>query len=235
MARLCVLGDSWACGEWAREKRRGRPRPKLVPDTGFDHYLRQQGHRVTSVAEGGTSNLEQLQRLTQFPRAQHTFDQVIMVLTDPLRDVFADRFDQARPHTWQDYRELYDQAEQDQYRQISQLTVPVLLVGGCVRVNTGLAHELGIPVAQPDWFTDLTGRPRPYCLEIICRAWYHWSCDTSLLEYLEEQHEQERQHIQRTRQWHPEPTREHLYFGIDGVHPNRRAHERLAQQIGSQL
>jgi len=236
MARICILGDSWACGEWQVELRSRRRRvPRLVPGTGFGDYLQQHGHRVTSVAEGGSSNLTQLARLTQYPRAQHTFDLVIMVLTDPLRDVFDQDYDDERPQDWNQYHQAYTQAEQEQYQALTELTAPVWLVGGCVRVNESLAQELGLQVAEPDWFERLCAKPRPYGLDIVCRSWPYWKCEISLLEYLEQQQEQEQAHIARSRIFWPEPTREYRYFGPDGVHPNRQAHQELALRLHEQI
>lgn len=211
--RIIVAGDSWACGEWGGWDTEQGYR---VLDAGVSERLREQGHSVELVAQGGSTNLAQIAAVRREARAG---DCVVFVQTDPLRDRGEIPGDLAT------YRSERRGRMAALYRALAGLPCSVLLVGGNTAVEADLIDpESPVRVAVADWVAELgLTRPTPH----LCRAWRYPDCEPPLLELWEGDERRLRLWDQRCR---APGTAEHEWFWPDGRHPNRRAHEWLARE-----
>ena len=215
MASITIIGCSWACGEWGGA---ATAQGYRVLHAGTAQYLREQGHQVTQLAQGGDSNRHQVDLLLDTrPRDHH-----IWFLTDPLRDL---------PHSQVARGLLAHRAQLDhlmrlQFDRVQHL--PLLLIGGAAAVPEWVSREYpNITTVCPDlrcWL--LPGREPCECL---CRVWQYPDCDPELLAHWE--HEERVNALHMTRAQHRIHSPEHRWFWPDGLHPNRAAHQRLTAEL----
>lgn len=80
---IIIVGDSWGCGEW-----RAQGADYTVLHSGLEEYLRQDGHQVINLSQGGISNLDIYHRLKnhllRFP--DHCDTKIFVFQTDYTRD-----------------------------------------------------------------------------------------------------------------------------------------------------
>jgi lysophospholipase L1-like esterase len=227
MANILICGDSWACGEWDIACTK-------VAHTGLQQYLVDDGHTVFNISKGGTSNLDNSNRLNLwFERfgSQH-IDTVLVFQTDYVRDFKHN----ACPEDWNSQL-LSDVAErwvERFYHRLSELSqkhgCKIKIIGGlsdtvwfdqmsldypgcevaCQSlVNLTLANNHRIDVPIFSWYTadsePILARAKSLGLELDCT--------------LKLMHQGfERESLVRE---NPE------FFYPDGIHPNRRAHRML--------
>jgi len=222
MRHITIVGDSWALGEWDSNTQH-----LLHPGTA--EYLRAMGHRVTNLARGGDSNRSQVLAM------EDPGDLIIWFLTDPIRDTVngtipgLDRV----PTTWEAWHRsrgfLLDRAFDLMWSRAAGR--PVWLVGGVEPVPAGVPRP-GWRVVVQDWLRWLVPHTAVSTTHLN-RNWRHAHSDPRLLEFHERAERGRSQHLARARR---PGTLEHLYWWPDGVHPNREAHRRLAQErIGPML
>jgi len=217
MANIMIMGCSWARGEWGGGD---TDQGYRVLHPGTQRYLEQAGHRVVSVAQGGSSNRAQVDRVR--PDRIRGIDQIIWFLTDPCRDV--PETDIA--HTLPGYQAQRDHLLRRQIDRVPHL--PMLLIGGVSAVPAWVADEYpSITVLVPDLRCWLLPGREP--CETLNRAWRYPDCDPALLAHWEQHERTLRLHLTRAR--HEPDSPEHQWFWPDGRHPNRAAHQRLTDEL----
>ena len=235
MANIMIMGDSWAMGEWGGWDTPGGYR---VLHPGTRQYLQDAGHRVCSVAESGSSNWAQVDRMSphhayqrdrECPHSAHLTEVIIWFLMDPLRDHSS--LGSQIPTTRAEYSTQPDQLMRARLTDMARLYPDrrILLIGGhpvppwvaqefpqFAVVVRSLLHWL-IPSAHPD------------LLPALGRTWQYGDCDPELLDHWEQVEQIRGKHLWRAE--HRPDSPEHRWFWPDGLHPNRVAHLRLTHEL----
>ena len=212
--RVLLAGCSWACGEWGwNDHNQYRLR-----HFGLQYYLRRAGHSVQVVAESSSSNSAQLNRIHR-ALARASFDRVIFIQTDPLRD--ADSI----PTTLAEHTQLEEHLLHTLYQGLAQIDCLVLLVGGNSPVCTDLVPTGSVRVVETDWVQAMLGY-RPYAP--IARMWHYTDCAPDLLAWWEQTESARAHFIAQCKQT---GTPENEWFWPDGYHPNRKGHRWLADRL----
>ena len=217
MANIVIMGDSWACGEWGGHL---TPQGYRVLHPGTTQYLREAGHRVISVAQGGGSNRTQVDRVR--PDRVRGVDHVMWFLTDPCRDIPETHIARTLPG----YQAQRDLLLRTQFDRVGHL--PVALIGGVAPVPAWVAQEYpGFTTLVPDLRRWLLPDTDP--CELLCRAWRYPDPDPALLAHWEQDERTLALHGARAEDEPDSP--EHQWFWPDGLHPNRAAHRRLTDHV----
>ena len=231
MANIMIMGDSWACGEWC-----GPPDVGRVLHPGTAQYLREAGHTVRSVAQGGSSNWAQVDRMSphhryqrepQDPHSARDTTVIVWFLTDPIRDT-----GESPPGSYQDYRTLELDLMRASLRGMARLYphCQMLLIGGVSPVPAWVAQEFPqFQVVVESLLHWLIPQAPRSLLPVLCRGWQYGAADPAMLDHWEAA-EQHRAQFQ-WRAAHRPDTPEHQWFWPDGAHPNRAAHLRLTQEL----
>jgi len=212
MGKILIIGDSWGCGEWSLSKE--------VVHEGTKHYLQEAGYKITSIAEGSSSNAEQISKLNDHKDA----DICIWFLTDPLREV--DR----QPTTLEQYHHTRRTLLERSFEHVDALlpNTEIWLIGGVCQVPEWLATQ------YPRWkivVKDLRAwlLSEDNHIDTLCRDWQYPDCDVALLGYHELQEKIIARH--RIRAERGIDTKEHRLFWPDTVHPNRLGHHKLTEEL----
>jgi hypothetical protein len=224
-----ILGDSWACGEWGDDPTYRNTHP------GTEQYLKEAGHTVITVADGGSSNWAQLDRISPHHPYQrdrnsgHNLaeaDVVLWFVTDPLRDTQG-----SQPTTIKDLKITQTRLLTDSMNTLATVVGDreVWLVGGVGVVPAWVRTR------QPRWRVIVPDLLRWLVPDSdvspvhLNRTWRYGDCDTALLDHFET--EEQRVASFRWRAEHRPASDEHRWFWPDGSHPNREAHRRLTQEL----
>lgn len=233
MANIMIMGDSWACGEWGGEI---SARTYRLLHGGTLQYLKEAGHCVRSVAQGGSSNWAQVDRMSphhayqrdrESPHSAHDTEVIIWFLTDPLRDTNG-----PPPGEWQEFFSLQDQLLRAGLARMAQLYphCRLLLIGGVAAVPAWVAREFPqfeqVVESLLHWL--IPQAPRGLLPE-LCRGWRHGACDPDLLAH-HERCGMDNAHFRWCAEHSPHSA-EHRWFWPDGSHPNRAAHRRLTAEL----
>ena len=233
MTNIMIMGDSWACGEWGGMGTQEGHRP-LHPGT--ELYLREAGHSVRSVADGGSSNWAQVDRMsphhpyqrdTGGPHSMRDTEVIIWFLTDPCRDT-----KRSPASRLQDYVTLMDGLMRTSLRDMARLYphCRMLLIGGVSPVPQWVAAEFPqfevVVESLLHWLIPTAPRD---LLPGLCRIWEYPDCEPDLLDHWESCEMHRARFIWRAE--HRQDTPEHRWFWPDGVHPNRLAHRRLTEEL----
>lgn len=236
MANIMIMGDSWALGEWGGAADPGGYR---VLHGGTAQYLRELGHRVATVADAGSSNWAQVDRMSphhayqregQAPHWAGGSEVIIWFLTDPLRDCAS--LDRATPHTLPELSRLSDQLMRARLTDMARLYPDrrLLLVGGVQPVPAWVAREFPqFRVVVTSLLHWLIPRAHPALLPTLCRTWRYGDCAPELLDHWEQVEQFRTSHLWRAE--HRADSAEHQWFWPDGAHPNRAAHQRLTREL----
>jgi len=139
--KILLAGDSWTF----------RPRTEYyVPGpTSIADFLIQFGHNVTNIARPGRSNFFIINKM-QNVLSNDTFDKIIFVQTDPLRDhVHANAntgWEELLPDIkwFDDYKHLQsimNNILDKTYKSLNDIGLPINLIGGCSKVNVDLISK----------------------------------------------------------------------------------------------
>jgi hypothetical protein len=219
---ILIAGDSWSCGEW------GDPLPgqlyyqniQGVRHGGLSQYLREDGHTVTLVGEGSSSNSAQVDRVIQLEKKLKEFHKIIWFHTDPLRDIDQKEMCNSREGLKQQREKL----DRFQYQKLQNLGIEIFCLGGCSPIKIEQIQEytnLKVIIANlQTWFL-----PNVKTMDPLGRWWKYQNPNLELLSDFEEQERLVETHIKKARD--QKTTQEHLLFWPDGLHPNREAHLRL--------
>jgi len=239
MTRIMIMGDSWARGEWGK----GSDDQYQVLHPGTRRFLEEAGHSVISVADAGTSNWAQLDRISPHHSLQRNRDSggnladadlVLWFVTDPLRDL-RDLNDLKDQDSW--YTTMADfQTRPDSLLEGNMDTLrglvgdrPVWIVGGVGVIPSWVqARHPRWRVIVPDLMRWLVPGSDVSVMHLN-RCWRYENCDEELLDY----HEKQEQRVSnfRWRAEHRPASDEHKWFWPDGAHPNREAHRKLTQEL----
>lgn len=212
-----IMGDSWACGEWGGED---TPEGYRVTHPGTQQYLREAGHRVVSVARGGSCNRRQVDRVR--PGRVRGIDRIIWFLSDPIGDIAETDI----AHTLPEYGAQRDLLLRTQFDRMRHL--PLWLIGSACAVPEWVHTEYPL-------FTTLVPDLRSWLLpdtnpcETLGRGWRYPGCDPDLLTHWEQHEHRRARHLSRAE--HEPDSPEHQWFWPDGTHPNRAAHLRLTHEL----
>ena len=158
--RILIAGDSWGyC--WNPDGHGGGQHP------GIEKILTERGYTVVNLATAGFSNIQAVETIEKY---SESVDVCIFIQTEPIREWWigndVDRSNVTRPVL--DAQRVLDMAKQhnglvpamDHFLQTNVYNrlqlwskvkqVPVLLVGGCSRINPDMVPEL-LTVALPSW------------------------------------------------------------------------------------
>ena len=224
MTSMMILGDSWACGEWGDHEGHYQN-----THGGTAHYLREAGHEVISMADGGASNWSQLDRISPHHAMGHNLQDAEVVLwfiTDPLRDP-----QDSQPGTMRDLHMKQTQLLTDSMTTLASLVGDreVWLVGGVGVVPAWVkTRHPGWRVIVPDLLRWLVPASEVSAMHLN-RTWRYGDCDSALLDHFEI--EEQRVASFRWRAEHRRDSDEHRLFWPDGSHPNREAHRLLTEQL----
>ena len=228
MSNIVIIGCSWGCGEWSRRAQgRGHARRQTLLHGGTGQYLSELGHRVVNLSHPGDCNHSQVERL----RPQHVrhVDHIIWFMTDPMRDLCPRGDNSVEGLMERSLAGYLAQRERLLRTQVDRMRhLPVIVVGGVCAVPLWVTQEC------PRWRVacrDLRGwlLPDREPIETLGRTWRFPDCELDLLEHWERDEHVSQLHEDRARE--ELTSLEHHYFWPDGGHPNRRAHERLTQEL----
>lgn len=224
------MGDSWSVGAWHTTSH------YHCYHDGVSHYLREQGHSVTVIGRGGSSNIKQLKEMQML---NQDWDHIIWLWTDCLRN-----------HDW--YREhqpgihnIYDiHSNQEQWIQAQitkrnpDLWSKIIMIGGCAPLMTEW------PCKQLNSWCEAMGHiehDHPTVDEADWRDFVQsFSHDHKQhhMDFLTQSEERHDQLVYGTTKpsytnWHKRSGRKQFQKGMMGedLHPNPKAHRWLTEWI----
>lgn len=133
---IAILGDSWAWGEWNWVGDKNFP-----THSGTQHYLHLEypESKIVNFAIQGGSNLYQIDYISEHMGLENfkkNFDYAVVFWTDPGRDVLnhilKNKDGNFSNMTKSQYQLLCDNSSERSLKQLNNLGVPVLLIGGHV-------------------------------------------------------------------------------------------------------
>lgn len=219
--KICICGDSWACGEWGNINPEGQPGLYGLRHSGLEFFLSQH-HTVTNVGRGASSNTDTVAALKQ-ALSESQFDYIFLFQTDPLRSL--------RPYIkfFRVTNLTFDQLLEENYNQtkifyeaINQLNHKIHCIGGCSKLDTALMQNYSnlvpyIP-AVTEWLEPSYQHPEIWhsdWLGLVDKQ-FELKCLDRMLACKKKQ----------------DDLREYkTYFFPDGCHLNRQGHEMLSEKI----
>lgn len=123
--KILVTGDSWGVGEWQT----GKNFP-VVTASPFCVYL-EEGNWVTNVSSPGSRNFTAMERVDQ-ALEDIDYDVIIVVVSDPLRDLRHCEADEIAPamESLESFLSKIRSLHHKYYQQLAAHNVPVILLGG---------------------------------------------------------------------------------------------------------
>lgn len=160
--KVVIIGDSWGVGSFRFV---GNPPRALepVPDTGIDHYLKHQDFDIVNLSEAGSSNIKQLEKLTDH-LVDNTADTIIWFYTEVTRDLLARNF------SFTTYKDLIQAAHVFNFDQAQSLynkyQIPFIIIGGLSSVNITAQHYTFYKHTIKSWLLDIVDQniKLPECL-----------------------------------------------------------------------
>lgn len=219
---ILIAGDSWSCGEWGDPPRGAAYYHGIqgVRHGGLAQYLREDGHEVTLVGQGSSSNSAQVDRIIQLGKKLKNFHRVIWFHTDPLRDIDQKEISNSR----EELKQQREKLDRFQYQKLQNLGIEIFCLGGCSPIKIEQIRDYSnLKVVIADLQTWLL--PNSKTMDPLGRWWKYQNPNLELLSDFEEQERLVENHITKARD--QKTTQEHLLFWPDGLHPNREAHLRL--------
>jgi hypothetical protein len=229
---IVIAGDSWSCGELSAEQR------GEITHTGLTEYLSTHGRLVTNLGLQGSSNLQSVERLTNFLKTstQLQVTHVLFFQTEWTRDVFTDPEFIKSTVADQGYLHLKHTVRTEFYSKLSdvadQYQLAVYLIGGCSDIVDldNLANNYPLLQVACQSMTNLLLSRNDRIESPVDALWGNTEKNILLafkqyltndgldqvLDDIEAGH-------RRLDLW----TRGHYFFYPDGGHPNRKGHYRL--------
>lgn len=149
--KTVIIGDSWGIGAFQFI---GDPPNAIepIPDTGIDHFLKSQNFDIVNLAEAGSSNIKQLEKLTDY-LTNNSADTIIWFYTEVTRDLLVKNF------PLNCYKDLINAAHVfnfDQAQSIfDQYQIPFIIVGGLVKVSDELENYNFYKHSIKCWLLDI--------------------------------------------------------------------------------
>jgi hypothetical protein len=217
MKNICIIGDSWACGEWGWNEITGEF--QLCHNT--LELLFDQNHKVKNFGEVGASNSAIIKQLKKALTTDN-FDYIFCFQTDPLRCL--------RPYDWfvdvkltfEDLvKENYNQTK-NFYKALNNLNVQVYCIGGCGKINVELMSQypnlLPYIPAVTEWLEPTYTHP-----ELWASDWQHAVNNQFDLDSLDK--------LLECKKMQDQLETYRKYFWPDGRHLNRLGNNMLFDKI----
>ena len=211
MKKICIFGDSWACGEWNN----GR-----VVHTGLE-FLLGRTHQVVNLGQGGLGNKQAINRLSDTLK-ETTFDFIFWFETDSLRNASTDFFKQTSL-TFQELVQQKQTLQTQDYKALNSLGVQVHAIGGAQKLNVPLISK----------FKNLNPYI-PSLTELLLPSYTHpeiW-CSTSWLQLVDRQFDlSSLDQLIACKRMRDSLKNHETLFWPDGQHPNRQGYKILYRKI----
>lgn len=220
--KICIVGDSWGCGEW------GRLNDKyMVLHKGVEEYLSAK-HEVDNYASGATSNNYAYNKLLD--AANVNYDLILFFQTDPYRDYNKEQLVESFA-SYDLFQKRHQEALYKHYERVNALGKTIHLIGGCTKVHaTDVNPYTNLKVFIPsiiEWLCPNLKQP-----EVWCGRWYklmNMKTDRRIIDMVYENRKLQEQLDS------PDNPCAMKYFQPDGGHANRYAHYEIYKKIISEL
>lgn len=228
MPNICIIGDSWGCGEWGLDSNFGYS----VTHHGIEQYLRYpaidgpdiNSCHVVNVSTPGASNIKALIRANAQFKIQE-FDYVFWFITDPLRQLHTFNYDELVDITYDKLLELQSLFLTDSLKLANSFNKKIYCIGGAFKITKEVINQYENLVCYI-----------PSLSEWLCPNYTHpcvWQ--SNWLDYIERKLTLEaldRLVIDKQIQDSLDhDSRFEKYFKPDGSHPNRFSHKLLYDKI----
>lgn len=225
MKNICIVGDSWGCGEWDRVPDYGY----TVTHLGIEQFLRyppESGAKclVTNLSVGGSDNLSSLGRLHTALQVQ-TFDLVLWFISDPLREMAYFDHESVETFGYQQLIDFNDAWLLTTLQSAEKLGQDIYCLGGSTKLQK----------AMFDQFTKLK-LYMPSVAEWLCPTYRHprlWQ--SNWLKFVDTKFDLETLDRlifdKRLQDSLAADKRYSDFFMPDGGHPNRHGHHLLYHKI----
>jgi len=216
--KILIVGDSWGCGEWDLQGDQ-----YLVTHKGLEHFLSKE-HLVQNSSEPSESNIIAVDIIKKYHK---NFDTIIWVVTQPSRDF--ERFN----YFYGRSREIFLIADNNQpfieqcktaiYNRIEEVHslcgTKVIMVGGFHKIDQ--EYHAGFKKVI-NWVDLLNGlHLKTYYIGPQIYKEVYFPINFKVDDDDNEKRQQFNNHMYSTRE----------FFYPDGVHPNRKGHEILYNNI----
>ena len=234
MARFLVAGDSWGCGEFSPESI--EKKTTIIAHDGLVHFLKESGNFVINQSCPGDNNLRQL-RLLKTNLLKFTFDQIIWIQTEPLRNIyhyspFPDDRDlwnyDITVYSKNDYN-AYDKILEDWFRLTynaaqeiyDQFSIPFYIIGGLSPVHSIIKEYKFYNNMIESWSNIIVDIKQPHNTAYHTRKFIE---DHS--QYLNDKRMVEE--LERCIAW---DKAQESHTDFIAYHPSRNAHKKLSEMI----
>lgn len=141
---ILICGDSWGCGVWKSVTDRN---DIVNVHSGLETFLQVYGYNVTNLSKPGISNYQTLMELKKI-QDKSNYDFIIIFFTNPFRDLIHIKeakksfFNMKNESLTFDYiKILHRQLEENFYKNLEQLDLPLYLIGGHNKITTELVPK----------------------------------------------------------------------------------------------
>jgi|TARA_R110000851_G_scaffold305313_1_gene463367 hypothetical protein len=169
--KFLIMGGSWSVGAWHTTSH------YHCYHDGVSHYLRDQGHSVTVIGQGGSSNISQLKEMqthTKHRQLNQNWDHIIWLWSDCLRNHHWYRKHQKGVHNIYHIHENQEQWVQDQItKRNPDLWSKIIMIGGSAPLYTDW------PCKQLDSWAEAMGyieHDHPHVDQADWRDFVNWCC-----------------------------------------------------------
>lgn len=139
--KILVVGDSWGCGVWEYSKK-SNIKPFII-HKGIEQFMIDDGHEVTNLSVGGTSNKSNIRRMKMLDNLNY-YDYIFFIKTDPLRNMLSSVKYKTNTKWFEDYESLLLMNYNfmlDDYKELNNFNTPIYIIGGCYKVNIELLKQ----------------------------------------------------------------------------------------------
>tara|TARA_Y100001972_G_scaffold124249_1_gene173022 strand:- start:2186 stop:2851 length:666 start_codon:yes stop_codon:yes gene_type:complete len=151
--KILLAGDSWGCGEWNIDWKKG------CNHRGLEQYLKDDKHDVKNISEGGFSFYNILEKLN-YENEKH--DYVFIFVTDAHRDVVYNKF-WVKNYTYEDYLFRWDINIKAFVESLDTLNIgPIFLLGGLTKCYNKYVKDTKIKIAIPSIFELIVPESKHY-------------------------------------------------------------------------
>ena len=211
--QILISGDSWGCGEWGYVDGNYQ-----ILHKGLEQYLIEDGHTVTNVSRGRSSNSESIRRLIE--NLTNETDLIIWFQSDPLRDNPVNNL-----KSYEDIKNINYKNLQISYEVLNSIGKKIYCIGGCGRLNNTLISQYSnlIPLIEsvPTFLYKDFIHPEIWISDFVWNDLYH-TLNNEVLENLLKSK-------QIVDSLHDGTYQD--YFQPDGRHPNRAGHYKIYEYV----
>jgi len=244
-----IIGDSWGCGEWSKDFIYADAAPDNdwhvfgdkpnywcktvpIPNTHVGVYLNE--HTSTNLCVGGDSNLNAYTICANHLKTKRDYDYIIWFQTEPVRDIINNNatIDSKKLQDYNGYDAIHNDLWQETYLKFStlyeQYNIPFIVIGGMAMVNPIIQKFAFAKIVLNDWANELIfDEPikHPHLIAHVSEFAEKYEADFNRDRFIVE--------AEASTNW-IQYCYHHTNFP-DWGHPDRRAHQGLAEWILEQL